>query len=488
MALCTPGTRFRHTVPTLALVAAAALLPGCATRVPTVVSPAVDHKRLGRIAVLATGDEPAADLDGFPEPRAKADPLLDAGAGAATGAGACVVLLPLTFVGLFGPAGLAISEALLPPCAVAGTVYGAAAGAAAAQAPAPPDSGAAHQQANALLVQEALRRSVEAAMRAGSVDVAELTASERVAAAHNPVQLAARGIDTVLEVRVEDFGTILPHQHLHIRDSNPMSQISAAIRVLRTRDGAELYAAEAEYLGRWRKVEEWLADQGRPLIDDLRHGIDELGRTIYEDLFAVYHFPDRQWCPTTSRTALPRSHDLAPLDPPVSGTVDERAIPGSGLEIVFDPLLAPLLEAMDVFDWTTVANHQPLLAWEEFPRESDRISAAEDMARVTDVRYELLIAREEGLGAAEIVYRRDRIATPEHVVEQPLSPNGRFFWSVRARFALDGHEHVTEWGSRMGPSTCRRATGTEYLNEFVFVPYQLKTTPSVFSYRFKTGP
>lgn len=446
MTPCTLTIRHRLTAARLALVAAAVFMSGCATRVPTMVSPAVDHKTLGRIAVVTAADVPTVELDGFP-PDTITDPSLAAAGGAAGGAIGCVLggAMGGSFGGPPGAAlGAAIGVALMPVCAVAGAIK--AGTEAATDAAHAPDSANAHRQANALFVQEALRRSVEAAMRAASLDVAEF-AEDELAAARNPAQLVARGVDTVLEVRVDEFGTSPANRLLLTRDDQPMTKINAAVRVLRTRDAAEVYSADVKYFGRWRNVDDWLADQGRPLIDDLRHGIDELGRTIYENLFSTYHLPG-----------------LAPIEPPVDGTLDERAIAGD--DGPFAALADLLLEAMDVFDWATVANHQPRLVWEAFPRQSDRTSAVEDMARVTDVRYELVIAREEGLGASQIVYRRDRIATPEHVVEQALPPNGRFFWSVRARFTLDGREYNNEWGSR----------------------YQLTTTPSAFSYRFKTGP
>jgi hypothetical protein len=96
------------------------------------------------------------------------------------------------------------------------------------------------------------------------------------------------------------------------------------------------------------------------------------------------------------------------------------------------------------------------------------ISAPADMARVKDVRYELIIARERNLAPAEIVYRRPDLAAPAHTVEASLEPGTRYFWTVRASFQLDGRARVSRWG----------ATGFNAAEEH--------TQPSQFSYRFRT--
>jgi hypothetical protein len=66
------------------------------------------------------------------------------------------------------------------------------------------------------------------------------------------------------------------------------------------------------------------------------------------------------------------------------------------------------------------------------------------------------------------VYRRDGLLRPEHVLEEALAPNARYFWTVRARFELDGATRVTGWGSTHD------------------VARDSMSSPSRFSYRFRT--
>jgi hypothetical protein len=74
------------------------------------------------------------------------------------------------------------------------------------------------------------------------------------------------------------------------------------------------------------------------------------------------------------------------------------------------------------------------------------------MSRVTNIRYDLRIAREEDSAPAEVVYRREGLPAPEHRLEQSLASATRYFWTVRARFELDGRTQLTEWsGTRPDP-------------------------------------
>ena len=90
------------------------------------------------------------------------------------------------------------------------------------------------------------------------------------------------------------------------------------------------------------------------------------------------------------------------------------------------------------------------------------------MKRVDKVRYDLVVAREQDLAPAEIIYQRNGLTSSMHKVETTLSPDTGYYWTVRARFELDGRERVTEWGS------------THYKVR------EQWSAPSLLSYRFKT--
>ncbi len=68
------------------------------------------------------------------------------------------------------------------------------------------------------------------------------------------------------------------------------------------------------------------------------------------------------------------------------------------------------------------------------------------------------------------VYARAGIPAPSHTLEEAVQPSTKYFWTVRARFELDGQPRVTEWG--VTDSFVRR----------------LVPVPNPFSFRFKTPP
>ncbi|HSS64963.1 MAG TPA: hypothetical protein VLS27_11050, partial [Gammaproteobacteria bacterium] len=166
-----------------------------------------------------------------------------------------------------------------------------------------------------------------------------------------------------------------------------------------------------------------------------------------ESIFLLYPFPDRG---AQSIGMLSAGYGLAPLDPVTRGQLTGDQFIGNR------------------FEWTTVSQLRPRLRWQAFPRPADVAASPEEMKMVRNVRYDLIIARERNLAPAEIVYQRRGLAGTEHRIEQSLNRATRYFWTVRARFELNGEQRLTEWGS---------------------IHYQARenvTAPSQFSYRFKT--
>lgn len=122
---------------------------------------------------------------------------------------------------------------------------------------------------------------------------------------------------------------------------------------------------------------------------------------------------------------------------------------------------------------------QPTLSWEAFPRPIDLAGDKYGIrGRISNVTYDLRIwqADEESPREypAEIAYARRGLREPWHTVEQPLMPSTMYFWSVRARFELDGQPRVTQWGVTY-PS----------VPQFIHVPHQ-RLVPHPDLYRFET--
>jgi hypothetical protein len=364
-----------------------------------------DPAELGVIAVVAGTKQPEISFRGFP--RSKME-------GAARGAGAALIYCAtVPGIGCSGDVMCGVVLTVwLGVCAV-GAVAGGAVGAAASP-------GAASV------------RGSEAAM-AGALDLKAIqeTLRDQVTAA-----FSARGVppvdpqhaDTLAEVALTRAG-LDPELRLYMH---------ATVRFVRRSDGAELSSTEYVHSGARHSLEAWSENGAARLLHGLKTGYEALGAHIHDSVFLLYPFADREW---QAGSILVSAYGLAPLEP---------------------GLLTPWLTLPQV------AGLQPTLRWQPFPREADIAAAPGAMARVRNVRYDLVIAREQALAPAEIVYRRGDLPQPAHWLEAPLAARTTYYWTVRARFELDGRERVTAWGS------------THYAARETW------TAPSHFSYRFST--
>ena len=118
---------------------------------------------------------------------------------------------------------------------------------------------------------------------------------------------------------------------------------------------------------------------------------------------------------------------------------------------------------------------QPTLSWEVFPRPIDL--TVEKKIGFNKVTYDLRVWRAEGESyrdrflqhPAEIVYERRGFREPSHTIEHPLKPSSMYFWSIRARFDLNGQPRVTQWGlTKLGRTAILRYVAHPFY-------YRLKT-------------
>ncbi|HEX9184786.1 MAG TPA: hypothetical protein VF876_16130 [Burkholderiales bacterium] len=398
------------------LLALAAVLAGCAMQPQVPAGPGA--AALGKVAVVAGSGAPEISFEGFARGRAE---------GAAAGAGmsflACAASLgPGTCA---GPYCGAVVLLWFGVCGIASVVGGAVGAGSAMDAK---TAAAAEARMRAALdtnaIQESLRLNIEAAARAHGVQPAERAEA-----------------DTLLEATLLKAGTAGGGIN------EPVGlYMEVRVRLLRAADGAEVYSARVLHVGPRLKLVDWAGGGGDRLLRALDAGYEALGAHIADGVFLLYPFPSQEagWAGTLSA-----AFGLAPLDPPTRGTATGATL-------------------MEWFEWPAVSSLQPVLRWQAFPREADLATAPADMRRVQNVTYDLVVARERNLAPAETVYRKSGLPRPEHRLATPLEPDARYFWTIRARFELDGRPRVTGWGS---------------------THYQARdsvTAPSDLSYRFRT--
>jgi hypothetical protein len=170
-----------------------------------------------------------------------------------------------------------------------------------------------------------------------------------------------------------------------------------------------------------RTVEDWVADDGRYLTEAISRASPRLGEGVADYTFLLYRFPHQGvahgWTWFTGLVAEAPPHKAG----------------------MFKPLDPPRVDSL-----------RPSFRWQAFPRDVDLVADPEAMGRVEHVRYDLLISEVYEGTAGDVVYRRDELPSNEHTIEIELAPSQGYFWTVRARFQLDGREFVTEWAQRAG--------------------------------------
>lgn len=404
------------------------------------VRPDTSHQdRLGHVTVIALEQIPELKFEGF---------VRGKGSGAVLGGGEVFARCLGGFAG-GGCAGSVCGAALvlmLGICGIAGLVGGVA-GAAAAPGM---DQAMASESVLASAfevrtIQASIRHAVEDAASAAGVKLTRLPEEETraVAAARDYRSLAVLGVDTVLETTLTKAGTA----GTGLNDP-ATAYMQVQVRLVDTASNAEKYSNEYVYHGRRLDLAGWSANQGKPLIDELDKGYRSLGTHIHENIFELYPLPDRER--RSAGGALSSAFGLAPIFPPTRGALTGDRFIGAR------------------FEWFAVDGLRPRFKWESFPRPGDVAAAPEDMGRIRNVKYELMVAREENMAPGEIVYRQEGLPLPEHAINLSLGPDSRYFWTVRARFELDGRSRVTEWGSTH------------------FAAREKITAPSQYSYRFRT--
>jgi hypothetical protein len=135
-----------------------------------------------------------------------------------------------------------------------------------------------------------------------------------------------------------------------------------------------------------------------------------------------------------------------------------------------EPQYPPMVTYLDKADLSPkVSSLQPTLQWETFKGKN--------------VTYDLMIWRAAGLNPGNLVYSRGHLLEPIHTLEITLDADAHYFWTVRARFTVDGKTRVTEWSRRsFSPSLLANiiSLGLAYLGHLADSTsgfYQFRTPP-----------
>lgn len=129
-------------------------------------------------------------------------------------------------------------------------------------------------------------------------------------------------------------------------------------------------------------------------------------------------------------------------------------------------------------EFTEIDSFQPTFKWESFPRSQD---IKEDnqyiFYMIKDVTYDLKIWNSTNEFPDSLIYSRQGLPEPFHKIEQLLEPCTKYFWTIRARFKINGETRVTEWGISERPRgwTVRRSSIIPNPNLYRFKTPCIKT-------------
>ncbi len=400
------------------------LLAGCAD-LPA-PPPESTRAELGKVVITPALFPPQSNIRLFAKGTA---------AGAARGAAAGATA-GLAGAGTFAAAG-ALEAVIAPylavvmvPAMATGSAYLGAQSAVSGQDAAALEAAVEHNLA-ALEVPDMLARSIAQAARLDAgrdITMFPSAGPTTPQAAPDYRSLGKSGADNVLEVAATKVG-FTGGKRLRF-------YLVARVRLLHVADGSQRYEREFVYQSDTYPARLWAKDRASLFQAELTRAYTSLAQSVVDQVFLLPRLP---LASKAAQTGEPGLTDLL-------GGRD-----ACGLAWVSPPReYRPSIGDTDQSNWNgfpVVADRQPTLSWESFPREADRRADHDgSLPGIRNVRYDLRVWENRDEAPPALVYERRDLSSPSHGVEEPLSPGTRYFWSARARFELAGTVHATQWG------------------------------------------
>lgn len=180
----------------------------------------------------------------------------------------------------------------------------------------------------------------------------------------------------------------------------------------------------------------WMEEGGIRFKETIEAGYVALAKKLIDKLYFIYHSAPSERSIDEEKRPVPMNV-LMPIKP---------AMP----EIYLD-LRSIFKQAKHVQGWggmhfVDVSSLTPVFEWESFPRSFDKPEGG-----FSDVKYDLKIYASSltmnGKLAvpARLLLEINGLREPMYALVKPLEPCGWYYWSVRARFMLNGSQRTTEW-------------------------------------------
>ena len=201
--------------------------------------------------------------------------------------------------------------------------------------------------------------------------------------------------------------------------------LQSQVRVTELPSGQVRYGQIFEYSSPARSFNDWLAGDGVQLRQGLSEGLDRLATNIVGGIFASTRVISARRTWTLLGTQCFGCCWICPKYPRLDYNV-------------FDKMLY----------YPIVNSFRPTLAWEEVPSNEDAGKIEREVGQKPDwVYYDLRIWKMQGPEAGKLVYEKRSLPMPSHTVDEELTPDTQYFWSVRSCLQIKGVKTCTPWAS-----------------------------------------
>jgi hypothetical protein len=220
---------------------------------------------------------------------------------------------------------------------------------------------------------------------------------------------------------------------------------------------------------------EELADNGYARLQEaIRQGLQRIAEDVVDENFLLFYpnHPQEIAKYLTSSTIKQQKqlfhksvphYVLSPVYPELDACVLCDA----------NPLARTPHKAPGNLEFEKIDTVQPKLQWEKFPRQHDQVDDKGHHHQITDVTYDVRVfdaglpepaSNSTYLIPDMLVYSANAIHDQYHIVKTALEPCTNYFWTVRARFNLDGRARVTEWSGIYDSIAVFYRRGTPWAN------------------------
>ena len=356
-----------------------------------------------------------------------------ASAGAAGGVASCADLLAS------GGEGAALAFLLCLPIGMAvGAIGGAVTAPSADEADSAEDR--IYQKIQPLMGQAKLAESVQNYLSAGQDNI-------HIIFAYDLQGVKLEDTERVFEsAELGNYQTILEVAVLEILFKGPGRKNTPACLHMKARatkwngiTGKKLDEMDTVYYGACHPVNTWIEEKGKKIIADIEYGYQVLTEAIVDELFFVF-------IPEVNQALLEIDTErkvpyfvLAPNYPILTKDLYE--------EQIFSKKRKDLISGGG-WDFVEISDLEPRFSWEAFPRPFDNFSV--HSVEPKNVSYELRVY--EGLKKKnkivldrKLIYTANNIRQNSYTYPWKLKSCNWYYWTIRARFKLNGIMRTTEW-------------------------------------------